>query len=133
MLGVDKNARNGDQISSAAADNEVALGTILGRAIKFHEVPGMVERLVDVPERPRWRGERFIDTVGRIGIAPFREGRRLSRRQGAGSMSELIRIANKRVAIENDGWLRVHRTRRRCGPRAMSSCRWPTGLRAAMR
>ena len=36
------------------------------------QVPGMVERLVDVYLNARQGEERFIDTVGRIGIAPFK-------------------------------------------------------------
>ena len=73
VLGVDKNGEEWYQILvGGRSDNEVALGTILGRSIKFDEVPGMVERLVDVYLGAREGEERFIDTVGRIGIAPFK-------------------------------------------------------------
>ena len=73
VLGVDKNGEEWYQILvGGRSDNEVTLGTILGRSIKFDEVPGMVERLVDVYLNAREGDERFIDTVGRIGIAPFK-------------------------------------------------------------
>ena len=73
VLGVDKNGEEWYQILvGGRSDNEVTLGTILGRSIKFDEVPGMVERLVDVYLNAREGEERFIDTVGRIGIAPFK-------------------------------------------------------------
>ncbi len=73
VLGVDKNGEEWYQILvGGRSDNQLALGTILGRAIKFDEVPGMVERLVDVYLGARQGDERFIDTVGRIGVAPFK-------------------------------------------------------------
>ncbi len=73
VLGVDKHGEEWYQLLvGGRSDNEVNLGTILGRSIKFEEVPGAVERLVDAYLGARQDGERFIDTVGRIGIAPFK-------------------------------------------------------------
>jgi sulfite reductase (NADPH) hemoprotein beta-component len=73
VLGVDKNGEEWYQILvGGRSDSKVALGTILGRAIKFEEVPGMVETLVGVYLKHREPGERFIDTAERIGTAPFK-------------------------------------------------------------
>ena len=54
------------------SDAKVALGDILGRAVKFDDVPGIVETLVSVYLRERQDGERFIDTAERIGKQPFK-------------------------------------------------------------
>lgn len=73
VLGVDKNGEEWYQILvGGRSDSRVALGTILGRSIKIDEVPGMVERLVEVYRAHREPGERFIDTAERIGVAPFK-------------------------------------------------------------
>ncbi len=73
VLGVDKNGEEWYQILvGGRSDSKIALGTILGRSIKFEEVPGMVERLVGVYLAHRIPGERFIDTAERIGVAPFK-------------------------------------------------------------
>ena len=73
VLGVDKNGEEWYQILvGGRSDSKVALGTILGRSIKFEDVPGMVERLVGVYLAHRTPGERFIDTAERIGVAPFK-------------------------------------------------------------
>ena len=73
VLGVDKNGEEWYQILvGGRSDSKIALGTILGRSIKFEEVPGMVERLVGVYLAHRTPGERFIDTAERIGVAPFK-------------------------------------------------------------
>ena len=73
VLGVDKNGEEWYQILvGGRSDSKVALGTILGRSIKFEEVPGMVETLVGVYMQARLPGERFIDTADRIGVAPFK-------------------------------------------------------------
>jgi sulfite reductase (NADPH) hemoprotein beta-component len=73
VLGVDKNGEEWYQILvGGRSDKKVALGDILGRAIKFEEVPGFVTKLVDVYLSEREPGERFIDTAERIGKAPFK-------------------------------------------------------------
>jgi sulfite reductase (NADPH) hemoprotein beta-component len=73
VLGVDKNGEEWYQILvGGRSDKKVALGEILGRAIKIEEVPDFVEKLVGVYLAAREAGERFIDTAERIGVEPFK-------------------------------------------------------------
>ena len=51
-----------------------AIGRVIGPSFAQHEVPWVVERLVEVYlSRREGEDERFVDTVHRIGIDPFRE------------------------------------------------------------
>ncbi|MCC6918453.1 MAG: nitrite/sulfite reductase [Alphaproteobacteria bacterium] len=73
VLGVDKNGEEWYQVLvGGRSDSRMALGEILGRAVKIDEVPNFVEKLVEVYRAERLAGERFIDTAERIGVEPFR-------------------------------------------------------------
>ena len=56
------------------ADEDPALGQLLGPAIPYEEVSETIERIVSrYLELRRSASERFIDTVKRLGTAPFKE------------------------------------------------------------
>jgi sulfite reductase (NADPH) hemoprotein beta-component len=54
-----------------AEDAEV--GKILGAALPANRVASAVDDLVEVYLRERHDGERFLDTVRRTGLQPFKE------------------------------------------------------------
>ncbi|MBX3615654.1 nitrite/sulfite reductase [Nitrosomonas sp.] len=62
------------QVSIGGSEgNDSAIGKILGPSFTFYQVPEVIERLIQVYLRERFDGERFIETVRRIGHAPFKE------------------------------------------------------------
>jgi sulfite reductase (NADPH) hemoprotein beta-component len=74
ILGVDKDGAEWYQISIGGAQgNQSAVGKILGPSFSAAQVPEVIGRLLQVYVRERIAGERFIDTVRRIGSAPFKE------------------------------------------------------------
>ncbi|HEY5897109.1 MAG TPA: nitrite/sulfite reductase, partial [Burkholderiales bacterium] len=51
-----------------------ALGKVIGPSFARHEVPSVVEKLIECYlERRDSEAERFVDVVHRIGIEPFKE------------------------------------------------------------
>lgn len=74
-MGVDKNGEEFFQITIGGSQGkESAIGKVLGRAFRAEEVPGAIDRLLSVYLSYREVEERFVDTVRRIGLAPFKEG-----------------------------------------------------------
>ncbi len=74
ILGVDKSGEEWYQITIGGnKGSPAAIGKIIGRSFSFAQVPEVLERLVQVYVRERDEGERFIDTLRRIGIEPFKE------------------------------------------------------------
>ncbi|KIF82356.1 nitrite/sulfite reductase [Noviherbaspirillum autotrophicum] len=74
ILGVDKDGSEWYQISIGGAQgNHSSIGKIIGPSFSAQQVPGVVDRLLQVYVRDRLQGERFIDTVRRIGVEPFKE------------------------------------------------------------
>jgi len=74
ILGVDKNGDEWYQISVGGAQgNEASLGKVIGPSFSAADVPDVIVRLVDVYVESRHEDERFIETVRRIGLAPFKE------------------------------------------------------------
>jgi sulfite reductase (NADPH) hemoprotein beta-component len=74
ILGVDKKGEEYYQLSlggSGAEDAELA--KILGPAVSGPAVPDAIETLVDTYLAQRQEGERFLDTVRRTGLQPFKE------------------------------------------------------------
>ncbi|WMJ08542.1 nitrite/sulfite reductase [Nitrosomonas sp. sh817] len=62
------------QVSIGGSEgNDSSIGKILGPSFTFYQVPEVIERLIQVYQRERVDGERFIDTVRRIGHAPFKD------------------------------------------------------------
>jgi sulfite reductase (NADPH) hemoprotein beta-component len=73
ILGVDKNGREWYQVSIGGAQGEDAsLGDVIGPSFAAADMPDVVSKLVDTYIAERITEERFIDTVRRIGIAPFK-------------------------------------------------------------
>jgi len=74
ILGVDKNGSEWYQVSLGGAQgNDASLGKVIGPSFAAADVPDVIERLVDVYVEKRHEDERFIETVKRIGLEPFKE------------------------------------------------------------
>jgi sulfite reductase (NADPH) hemoprotein beta-component len=74
ILGVDKDGSEWYQVSIGGAQgDEAALGKIIGPSFAAAEMPEVVGRLLQVYLRERVEGERFVDTVKRLGIGPFKD------------------------------------------------------------
>ncbi len=75
ILGVEKNGREFYQITlGGKADEDATLGQLIGPAIPYDEVAPTIERIVARYLELRLGGnELFIDTVKRLGVAPFKE------------------------------------------------------------
>ena len=75
ILGVDKKGEEWYQISlGGSSENEATLGDILGPSVPKAEVAATLERILRVYLAQREGDERFIDTLRRIGLEPFRAG-----------------------------------------------------------
>jgi sulfite reductase (NADPH) hemoprotein beta-component len=74
ILGVDKDGAEWYQVSLGGAQgNHSAIGKIIGPSFSAHQMPTVIERLLQVYVRDRFEDEPFIGTVQRLGIAPFKE------------------------------------------------------------
>jgi sulfite reductase (NADPH) hemoprotein beta-component len=74
ILGVDKNGEEWYQVSIGGAQgNDAALGRVIGPSFPAAEMPDVVARLIDVYVERRHADERFVDTVHRLGLEPFKE------------------------------------------------------------
>ena len=79
ILGVDKDGDEWYQVSLGGADGSsagtgrVAIGRIIGPSFKAEQMPDVIERLIDTFVSLREDGERFVDTVARVGLTPFKE------------------------------------------------------------
>ena len=73
ILGVDKKGVEFYQLQLGGSGAEDAsIGEILGPAFTADEITDAVERVVDEYLATRETGERFLDTVRRVGIQPFK-------------------------------------------------------------
>ncbi len=74
ILGVDKSGEEWYQVTIGGNQGSpAAIGRIIGRSFSFAQVPEVVARLLQVYVRERFDGERFIDTLRRIGHEPFKD------------------------------------------------------------
>jgi sulfite reductase (NADPH) hemoprotein beta-component len=74
VLGVDKDGSEWYQVSIGGAQgNESAIGKIIGPSFSAHQMPEVIDRLLKVYVRERIEDERFVDTVKRLGVAPFKD------------------------------------------------------------
>jgi sulfite reductase (NADPH) hemoprotein beta-component len=74
ILGVDKKGEEFYQLTlGGSAEEQAALGQMLGPALPAGKVAEAVELMVEVYLRERKDGERFLDTFRRTGVAPFKE------------------------------------------------------------
>ncbi len=74
VLGVDRKGEEYYQITvGGSPDEQAALGEIVGRSLPADEVAPAIQRALDRYLEVRVEGERFIDTVRRLGADPFRD------------------------------------------------------------
>ena len=74
VLGVDKNGTEWYQVTIGGTQGEhAAIGRVIGPSFAADEMPGVVARLIETYVDVRHADERFVDTVRRIGIEPFKE------------------------------------------------------------
>jgi sulfite reductase (NADPH) hemoprotein beta-component len=74
ILGVDKKGEEFYQITlGGAADENAALGKIVGKAFAYDQVVDAVETIVDTYLDIRADGEAFNQTLTRVGFTPFKE------------------------------------------------------------
>ncbi len=74
VLGVDKNGAEWYQVTIGGTQGEhAAIGKVIGPSFAAHEMPDVVARLLDIYVELRHEDERFVDTVRRVGIDPFKE------------------------------------------------------------
>lgn len=75
ILGVDRKGQEFYQISlGGRADEKAAIGEIAGKALSQEEIPAAIKQIIETYRSHRTsKDERFIDTLERIGHAPFKE------------------------------------------------------------
>jgi len=74
ILGVDKNGAEWYQVSIGGSQaDDAALGKVIGPSFAAHQMPDVISRLIDTYIDHRHDDERFVDTVHRIGLEPFKE------------------------------------------------------------
>jgi sulfite reductase (NADPH) hemoprotein beta-component len=74
VLGVDKNGSEWYQVTIGGTQGEhAAIGRVIGPSFAAHEMPDVVERLIETYIDVRHEDERFVDTVRRVGLDPFKE------------------------------------------------------------
>jgi sulfite reductase (NADPH) hemoprotein beta-component len=73
ILGVDKSGSEWYQVTIGGnKGTPAAIGKIIGRSFSFAQIPEVISRLLQVYVNERDEGERFIDTLRRIGHEPFK-------------------------------------------------------------
>lgn len=73
ILGVDKDSEEWYQVSIGGKQgNDASLGSVIGRSFAAEEMPGVIQKLIEVYVKERTPEERFIDTVRRLGLEPFK-------------------------------------------------------------
>ena len=73
ILGIDKDGSEWYQVTLGGSQgNQASIGTVIGPSFSAEEMPQVVEKLISVYLSERNGEERFIDTVRRLGIAPFK-------------------------------------------------------------
>jgi sulfite reductase (NADPH) hemoprotein beta-component len=89
VLGVDKDGSEWYQITlggldgSALGGHASAPGKVIGPSFAADEVPDVIEAVIDTYRHQRADRERFIDTVKRVGLDPFKVAANAQRRSTA--------------------------------------------------
>ncbi len=74
ILGVDKKGEEFYQITlGGSADEDAAIGKIIGPAFSYDEVVDAIENIIATYLDLRERGETFNDSLARLGFQPFKE------------------------------------------------------------
>ena len=73
VLGVDKNDAEFYQVTLGGRQgNDARLGKVIGPSFSANEMPDVVDKIIKVYIENRHEEERFLDTLDRIGIDPFK-------------------------------------------------------------
>ncbi len=73
VLGVDKNDSEFYQVTLGGRQgNDAKLGKVIGPSFAADEMPDVVDKIIKVYIENRHADERFLDTLDRIGIDPFK-------------------------------------------------------------
>jgi sulfite reductase (NADPH) hemoprotein beta-component len=89
ILGVDKDGKEWYQVSLGGMDGSAlggpaAAGKVIGPSFAADEVPDVIEAVIDAYRGERSAAaERFIDTVRRVGLEPFKSAANAVRRATA--------------------------------------------------
>ena len=74
VLGVDKNGSEWYQVTIGGTQGDhAAIGKVIGPSFAADDMPDVVSRLIETYVDVRHADERFVDTVRRVGIDPFKE------------------------------------------------------------
>ena len=74
ILGVDKDGQEWYQVTLGGAQGiEAAIGKVIGPSFFAEDMPDVISKVIDVYVEKREPSEKFVDTVHRIGITPFKE------------------------------------------------------------
>ena len=74
ILGVDKRGKEFFQLTlGGSSDENASLGDRIGPGLPQEDVPNAIEAIVNQYLQLRKKGERFLDTYRRVGIAPFKK------------------------------------------------------------
>jgi sulfite reductase (NADPH) hemoprotein beta-component len=73
ILGVDKNNEEWYQVTLGGREgNRAAIGKVIGPSFAAAQIPDVIAKLLATYVATRHEGEIFIDTVERVGLAPFK-------------------------------------------------------------
>jgi sulfite reductase (NADPH) hemoprotein beta-component len=90
VLGVDKNNDEFYQVTLGGRQgNDAKLGKVIGPSFSANEMPDVVEKIIKVYLENRTDEERFLDTLDRIGIDPFKNRVYEGRAHGKAKSAEM--------------------------------------------
>lgn len=89
ILGVDKDGSEWYQITLGGSDGSTpsgaaVAGKVIGPSFAADEVPDVIEAVIEIYREQRAAHERFIDTVKRLGLEPFKAAANAVRRTTGG-------------------------------------------------
>src|SRR5882757_2254611 len=96
ILGIDKQGAEfyqitlGGQVGADPASTHV--GSVIGPSFGAEQVPDVIESILGVYVAARHDGERFVDTLTRVGLAPFKSAAYSSNGAGNGAGQELEHV-----------------------------------------
>ena len=74
ILGVDKKGAEFYQVTlGGSSDRDTSLGKVLGPSFAQAEMPGVMEKIINVYLENRQENENFLATYNRIGMEPYKE------------------------------------------------------------
>ena len=64
--------RSGTKSPCGRQGNSTSIGKVIGKSFYAEDVPGVVQKILNVYVNNRHEDELFIDTLDRIGLEPFK-------------------------------------------------------------